>query len=50
VVDHPGEEYVTRAEMTRDALLDEADMPSVDVCSAARTNVVEIVMSTIAVV
>jgi hypothetical protein len=31
VVDHPVEEYVTRAQMTHDAPFDEADMPSVDV-------------------
>jgi hypothetical protein len=31
VVDHPVEEYVTRAQMTDDAPFDEADMPSVDV-------------------
>jgi hypothetical protein len=32
VVDHPVEEYVTRAQMIHDAPFDEADMPSVDVC------------------
>jgi hypothetical protein len=31
VVDHPVEEYVTHAHMTRDSPLDEADMPFVDV-------------------
>jgi hypothetical protein len=31
VVDHPVEEYVTRAHMTHDDPIDEADMPSVDV-------------------
>jgi hypothetical protein len=31
VVDHPVEEYVTRAQMTHDAPFHEADMPSVDV-------------------
>jgi hypothetical protein len=30
-VDHPVEEYVTRAQMTHDAPFDKADMPSVDV-------------------
>jgi hypothetical protein len=30
VVDHPVEEYVTRAQMTHEAPFDEADMPSVD--------------------
>jgi hypothetical protein len=31
VADHPVEEYVTRAQMTHYPLLDEAEMPSVDV-------------------
>jgi hypothetical protein len=31
VVDHPVDEYVTRAQMTHDTPFDEADMPSVDV-------------------
>jgi hypothetical protein len=31
VVDHPIEEYITRAQMTHDAPFDEAEMPSVDV-------------------
>jgi hypothetical protein len=31
VVDHPVEEYVTRAQMTHDAPFEEADVPSVDV-------------------
>jgi hypothetical protein len=31
VVDHPVEEYVTRAQMTNGAPFDEAYMPSVDV-------------------
>jgi hypothetical protein len=31
VVEHPVEEYITRAQMTHEAPFDEADMPSVDV-------------------
>jgi hypothetical protein len=31
IMDHPVEEYVTRAQMTHDAPFDEANMPSVDV-------------------
>jgi hypothetical protein len=31
MVDHPVEEYITRAQMAHDAPLNEADMPSVDV-------------------
>jgi hypothetical protein len=31
VVDHPVDEYITRAQMTHEAPYDEADMPSVDV-------------------
>jgi hypothetical protein len=31
VVDHPVEEYATRAQMTHDAPFDETDMPSIEV-------------------